>query len=753
MIDLHGLRKPRAVGLLALGALLFFFAACQLVAGVQSRELDPVASGCSLPGGSGPRVRFANLAPNADVLDVCIRSSGSSWGEPIILNGGSGCATSPNSSPPPFPKGGFTYGEISIPFTAPGAKIDVRTVQAGTTCTSAAVAEIDGVSLQAAPTITTLIAIGGATNLPKKLVALPEFNAANNGEGGLFRFVNTLTAVPSIDVGAASSSQLPTTLSVTYNLAGGIPYGGTLAKGEKVAIGQVYDNGYLNLLGAEYQLAMAPHGQSTADILFPNLEIGNQNVSVYAAGIAFNDTYPLEGFYCEESAPTTSPGNPLLMSCSTSALPTLSFDVWNPALYGPNSPAFQAREGQYQQGPATNPIATRTSDVMCLVEVDTTNDQNNIISVGKGGNFNYSFTIPTTLTTPFSNGGKTQDGGTCPTSVPPACAQLNSTSSGQTAINNAFTCMAQNCSSLPGDMSGFLNTTTDCLASSCMGPLGSILVQSRECFDCVIDGVSSSEPYSGVQHTCTTVSSPPLGFAGQNNSLILSKYPIKATDSYILTSTYYRRTVLYAEVEFPGGLDVDVYCGFFITPLIATDLPYLGCFGGGATTSEDQYLAENLWQANQLTDWVAKKSGKGGSGNPAVIVGDWRVGLGSTTDAGASSTFPPPQGIGEATINFMSGQGGLTIANGQNWPPAGECNNCPGTVNLLNAPNTTSYFSLQPFLYQWPNPTGGNPMLDEQLIFTQDVIAVGDAGTTVNAPISPYYGINFHLLRPPPGTK
>jgi hypothetical protein len=424
--------------------------------------------------------------------------------------------------------------------------------------------------------------------------------------------------------------------------------------------------------------------------------------------------------------------------------------VWNPALYGPNSPAFQAREQQYQLGPASNPIATRTSDVMCLVEVDTTNDQNNIISVGKGGNFNYSFTIPTNLTTPFSNGGKTQDGGTCPTSVPPACAQLNSTSSGQMALSDAFTCMAQNCSSLPGNMSGFLNTTTDCLAANCMGPLGGLLAESESCFDCVIVGVSSSEPYSGVQTTCTMASSPPLGFDGLNNSLILSKYPIKATDSYILTSSYYRRTVLYAEVEFPGGLDVDVYCGFFITPLIATDIPYLGCFGGTGTTSEDQYLAENLWEANQLTGWVQTKSG--GTGNPAVIVGDWRVGLGSSAMGPSDAGFPPPTAVGPATINFMSSV--LTPATGQNWPPAGQCNNCPGAVNPLNLPNTTSFFTLQPFLYHWPMASGGgNPMLDEQLIFTQDVISVGDSGTALNAPISPYYGINFHLLRPPPGTK
>ena len=143
MIDLHTLQKPRALGLLALAALLLVFAACQLVAGVQSRELDPIPPGCALPGGRGPQVRFANLAPDADVLDVCIRTSGSSWSglEPIVLNGGSGCTT-PSGN---FPKGGFTYGEITIPFTAPGSK-DRREDRPGRhACSSAVVAEIDGV--------------------------------------------------------------------------------------------------------------------------------------------------------------------------------------------------------------------------------------------------------------------------------------------------------------------------------------------------------------------------------------------------------------------------------------------------------------------------------------------------------------------------------------------------------------------------------------------------------------------------------
>ncbi len=740
---LERLSKPRAYGLLALASLLLVFAACQLVAGVQSRTLDPIPGGCSLPTGTGPQVRFANLAPTADPLDICIRATGTSWGEPLILNGGSSCPTT-------FPAKGFTYSQISIPFTAPGSTIDVKTVIGGGNCNSTSVSELNGFKLQPSA-VATLIAIGGANGQPKKLVALPEWDAAVSGNGELLRVVNTLTGVPSIDVGSADNVQLPASIDVVYNLAAGAAYGGTLAKGEKSAFAVIEDDGYLPIIQGSYNLAVAPHGKPDALLLFPQQATGNVEATLYAIGLALNDAYPLEGLYCVESAPGTATGNPLLMNCSTSALPTLSFDVFNPALYGPNSPYFAVRDSQYAPDPSTNPISTRTSDVMCLVEVDLLKDQQNIINVGKQGNYNYSYTISTNLTTPFSNGGAIQEGGTCPVTTQPGCATLQAAD--PMGLTKAFTCMEQYCSDT-GDANGILNTTTDCLSTNCAGQLALLLEGYPTCFDCVAANVTSNATYGDALNTCTTNPSPPLGYGGNNSTMILSKYPIVNQDTYILPSSYYRRSVLYSQVQFPGNVTVDFYCGFFITPLIASSLPYYGCFGQGygATTntaSEQSYLAENLYEAQLMATWVKEKSGK--SGKPAVIVGDWRVGLGVPAGTPYDAGFPPPQPIGTDTINFLSSQTGWQAPTGPNWPPNGECNNCPGTVNLLNVPDTTSYFSLQPFLYNWPNQ-GGNPLVDEQLIFTQNVLPIGDAGGANNAPISPYYGLNFHVHRPPPNT-
>jgi hypothetical protein len=747
---LERLRKPRAVGLLALAALLALFAACQLVAGVQSRSLDPILGGCSLPtSGSSAYVRFANLAPNGDALDVCIRATGSSWGEPLILNGGTGCASS-------FPSTGFTYSQITVPFPAPSETVDVKTVIGGGTCNSASVGELNGVKLLSPPSctasqcVTTLIALGGAAGQPRKLVALPEWDSQPSTGGELFRFVDALPGVSSLDFGsglppAAGIAQLPIDIAPpAWNLDNPVPYGATLSKGDKSAFGgTVGDGGYLAVIEGKYNLLATAHGQADALLLFPNFETGSVIASVYAVGLAFNDSYPIEGLSCIESQSEASTSNPLLMNCTTSALPTLSFDVFNPALYGNNSPDFNVREALYGSSPATNPIGSRTSDVMCLVEVDlVTPDQQNLIAAGKAGNYNYSYTISANLSTPFSNGGATQDGGTCPTTTQQAaCASV-----APATLQNAFTCMEQFCSS--GGAMGILDVTTDCLSTNCMGPLADLLISAPSCVDCVLANVTSNQTYAASQNTCTKNPSPPLGYQGNENSLILSKYPIVNSDSYVLPSSYYRRSVLYTQVQFPGNVTIDFFCGFLQTLGIYQDLPYQGCFGNGATTSLGGYSNENLFEAQLMASWIQAKVKK--SGNPAVILGDWHTGVGGgmSPDAG----FPPPTAIGAATIQYLMGPGGLTAVNGPNWPAAGQCNNCPGSVNLLNAPNTTSYFTMQPFIYNWPPSTGNNnpnPLYSEQLIFTQNVIAI-NGGTTNNAPISPYYGVNIEVL-PPPG--
>jgi hypothetical protein len=736
MLGASANRSIRGLGLLAIAATLVVIAACQYVAGVQSRSADPIGSGCSLPSNASlPQVRIANLATTADVLDLCIRPAGESWGEPVILNGGAGCGQY-------FPSNaqGFTYGQVSVPFAAPAQKVDVKFVAGGSACSAAGLSEADGVELEAKPAsaptqvVTTLIQTGGH-GVPLKIVALPEWDAPVSGSGGLIRVVHALPGLGPIDVGGTTSPthQLPATLTVPFTIAP-IPYGHTSTKGTRGPEGSVQENGYIPVFNGTTDVGGALHGQSDALFLFPQLEIGNEEETFYAIGIENDDAYPLRALDCVESGQqATTTNNPFVVACTASPLSTLSFDVFNPALYGPGSPLWVQRD-TLMTGP-DSPIAQRNSDVMCLVEVDQLADQQAIQAAAATAGFKYTYSITTDLSTPFSNGGRTQDGGTCMPPSQPACTGVP-----QSLLDQTFQCMEQKCSDIDGG-AGRLVTTTSCLEQFCKSEIGQLLLSFPACSDCVLDYVASSEPYSHVESLCTTGTQAPMGFDGANSSMILSKYPLMNSDKYILSSSMYRRSVLYSQVQFEGNLTVDFYCGFFISPLISNNFPYLGCFGNGMSNlTQAAYAAENYFQAHEMAAWVESKSGN----RPAVIVGDWRAGLGTNmpvpTDAGA----PQPTPLIPATIQLLASYDSKWAApSGANWPHGGQCSACPGSYNPVNGMDTSSYFTLQPFLYNWPQAS--NAMVDEQLIYTGDVLALPEGGT---GPVTPYYGVNFHVIRP-----
>ncbi len=750
---LVGPQQTRTFGLVALGSLLMVFAACQLVAGVQSRTLDPIAYGtCSLPTGTGPSVRFANFAPTSQAVDVCIRATGTSWQEPLILNGGTGCTQAPaEGAATPFPTGGFAYTNITVAFPAPGSTVDVKTVAAGGTCNSPPLSEADGIALQGGTTVTTLMHIGGAAGQGLKLVALPEWDSAGSSNGGLFRYVNASPSVPQLDFGvmtnAIGNHQLPGQLTTVFNQGSPVPFGATLPKNATVFGAPVVDNGYAKIPEAAYDLGGAVHGpNNNAIFLFSQYHVGNLDASIYVVGVQGSAAFPLEAFLCPEPAPGTmvppNTSNPLLLACSLSNLPTIGFDVFNPALYGQNSPDFSARElvltGQDPNVP--DPIAKRTADVMCLVEVDSAADQAALIAEAAKAGLTYSYTISTQLGTPFSNGGKTQDGGTCPTTIMPPCAGV-----APSDIDAALSCLEMNCANQPNDQ-GVLDTSTDCFSAQCSGPLAPLFVGQQACFDCLTDYIASGTTYGFAKQTCNTNPNPPLGSVGANSTIIVSKYPLAKTDKYILPSTNYRRSILYAQVQFPENLNVDFYCSFFITPLIAAVAPYEGCFGNGYDVSHSQlaYEQENLFEAKLAAAWVQQKSGK----NRAVILGDFRAGPGSK--GGKTGAYPPPQPLAQDTYTFLTtpvsqGGAGWHPAQGPNWPAAGQCSYCPGSVNPLNGTDTSQFFLEQPYLYNWPE--GDNAVTDEKLIYTENVLTFGDAGTP-NAPVSPYYGLNIQLQRP-----
>jgi hypothetical protein len=702
-------------------------AGCQLVADVESRQLDPIQPGCSLPSGNGPRVRVANFVPNADAVDVCIRASGTSWGEPLVLNGGSGCAqTFPASSP------GFTYGQVSVPFTAPGARVDVKLVAGGRTCNAPALTEADGLALSD-HAVTTLVRIGG-NGAPQQVLALPEFAGGQPTDGGHYRVVHAMPGLGPVEFGDASQDHLPASMATLFEKAP-IPYGHTAAVGTPGIVGTVESGGYTLVPAGEFNLALAPVSTMNALVLVPDLNVVPSVSSFYLSGITGSDAYPPQGFVCPESTSPTTAGNPLIVQCQASALPTISVDTFNASLYGPDAPDWQQRLGALA---APSELSQSSADLLCVVEVDEPTEQQAIIATAAGNGLKYSYRIDTGLTTPFTN-PRTQAGTIPPAPTTPACAGSVPAS----AVQNAITCMEQSCSDkAPGDPTGSLTTTTDCLTSNCSGPLGELLIAYPQCFDCLIDYVASTQPYGTSQQLCTTNPAPPMGFQGANPTFILSRYPLAKTDSYILTSTLYRTSVLYAQAQFEDNLNVDFYCGIFTSTLIASSEPYDGFYGGDASTSQGQYDNEQTWQAQQLVDWVQKKSGS----NPAIIAGDWHSGVGSATGGTNDAGFPLATPLNPQTVQLMTQT--LTPASTPSWSQAPLCNICPCSQNPLQCPGDNSSFVLQPFLFNWPH--GAAAVVDEHLAYT-DTPLTDPAVAGGQAPLSQYYGLNIHVLRPTMG--
>jgi hypothetical protein len=722
--------------LLAYAAVLLAAVSCQIVAGIETRKLDPLTQGCSLPsGGSGPQVRVANLYPSSDVVDLCLRPSGTTdWGRPLLLNGGvmsdggPGCADTLGAA-------GFAYGNVSVPFSAPAAKVDVKFVTGGSTCADAAKSESDGLSL--ASNVTTTLIYAGGNGVSAQVIALPEADNSDPASQRL-RLIHVAPGTSPLDVGLMDQPHLPAKLQ-TPLLSQPISFGQTLPPGTTTSIADanVQDNGYLALPGGlPLNLGASIDGGDGKAVLVYFVPAGTATTgSMYLIGVGggADTAHPLRALVCSEDG---GPGpNSILIPCTPSQLSTISVDMFNPALYGPNSPYFTQRQSLV---PAA--IAKRDADVMCLVEVDQDVDRNNILSQatsisGGTGPYGYMYTDTTlNLSTPPNN-PKDQNGNTPPAPTSAPCGSV-----GSSYVNAALTCAEQHCSTKPpGDPTGQLLGSTDCLSSNCAAAFLNVQGQSLSCYDCISVYIASNQSFQSTENSCTTDTRPPLGFNGAENSLILSKYPLKNTAVWVLPSTLYRRSILYAQVVLEDQT-IDFYCGFLITTLNASVLPYNGTYGNGATDSETGWDNEQTYQAQQLVQWVHDNS----QGAPAIVVGDWR--------SSKKDTTPPPAGASAATdLNaqtmntVFATAGGWTaaVATGgtTTWVP--QCNFCPAPENPYN--QAESYFVSQPFLVNWPG--AANATTDESLLYTENTLPLGtaDAGT---GPISPYYGVNVRVIRP-----
>jgi hypothetical protein len=426
----------------------------------------------------------------------------------------------------------------------------------------------------------------------------------------------------------------------------------------------------------------------------------------------------------------------LLALCKFSSLKTFSVDNVNVGLYGTSSPFYTQRGQAIPQH-----IAARTSDVMCLTEADDkayrTAIQN---AVTTAKNYPNVYMVDTTPSTPPSD----PDDVVPPPSVPPCGGTVD-----QTTVQNAYSCLLNNCGTTADPTTAVLNESTTCVSRNCAVPLAKLLhpgkfpsdganiAADQACLTCIIitaqDGVTTM---SASQNQCTKQSQDAFAFNGQTANMILSKYPLTNTSYYVLPSTAFRRVVLKAQVQLEDQA-VDFFCTQLSGPTVPL-LQYTGHYGKSLPSGENGWEDEQDLQVKRAIAWVKSEADK--DGVPAVFAGDWDASPGTTeADGGVGLTATSPE-----VPQLMDSTFALAV------PPSYVpiCDYCSSNLNPYNKQPET-YQLLREYTYKFPT----NAALSETLWGTTPDISI--TGTTLDpAPpgglgtIGEYFAHNVVLLRP-----
>jgi hypothetical protein len=692
----------RRVWALSIGAVPLLVVACQSIAKLRDIAYVPDA-GCvsrPLPSTGAGRIRLVNAGTSVKNADFCVRASGTTdWGAPLLGDLGTPCET------------GLAYAQATVPFAVAAGSIDIEAIPAGMGCDVAATSPVLGVTVPVGGPVMTIIRMAGGST-PERLVAYPEeLVATDPAQAERVRVVDALSSSRTIDFGVAVAGSEPPTLQSGVAFTTIAP-GGIASVGDPTFANSIDAAGYFHLLTTVTYVAVAFDSASTALFALSTSAAGTQ--TLFAIGDPSDSAHPPRGLYCQDSLTQpsvtddgglddggSSGAPPVLAACTLTDLPSLTIDTVNASLYGAAAP-FESDRRPFIYAA----IAAETSDLMCIVELATDDDKENVIAAAKA-NFPYAYFTqpPATIDTQPNDPTQADGGSPAPLSVPP-CAPDD-----VVLADPAIECAATMCSST-ADATGFLSDT-GCLTAECAAEFLPVLHGTRaqqECYDCLIFHLASEEPVSNATG-CETDTRRPLGFGGQTTSVILSKHPLSNTQTYILPSTGYRRAVLSAEVAL-GEESIDFYCAQLSSPLIQAEVPYTGAYGAlpaldGGPSAENGWADEQLVQVAQVVRLV--QSNAATSGRAAVVAGDWHA-------------SHPPAGTPASVVSELSPgvimelEAALTLAEPDGYAPA--CNYCPTNPY---SPGVSPVDLTQTFLYGFSHPTTTADRfwaLDEPVTFT-----------------------------------
>jgi hypothetical protein len=678
---------------------------CQAIAGTETRTLDPVLEGCTLPTGSS-KIRFANLVPDDTVVDLCVRPAGGAYTRPVLRGAGTGCAKSLGRA-----DAGYAYAEVSVPFGAPANKIDVRVIKAGDTCSGTALTEGSNLDVPANG-IATIVRMGNEKG--QQIAAFPEDTENAPSGSSKVRLVHAAPGVPSLDWAVTAATALPAEIG-SLLVKEPIAYGtATNGKSTPSSTFKIDDNGYLQLPGTPFNIGAAPHGDTKAILLAP-LPVKEFGRTIYAIGDPTKPFFQVRALTCGDGEV-----NGLKTGCTLSQLGTISVDVYNAYLYG----AFAPDQDLRRPG-VIKTIAGRDSDIQCLDSLNKKEDRDAVIAAAKANGFLYSYVSDTNETTPPTD-PRDQNGKTpTPFSTAP-CAGTND----PTEVEATIACIQNNCTSgHTGDSK--LAGDSSCISSSCAVEFIPFLagdLDHHRCFSCMAAGATTDISMDELRTKCTMNAHDYRPFDGQTDSMIVSRFPLTNTETFVLPSTLYQRVVHYAQVEIEKSKFVDFYCAEF-TAAYGELLPYYGFYAPGKDL--DPWYQEQLLQAQRLVEYVKKKSGM----KPAIIAGEFA----------ASRLYNDPM-TGMTVIDDQNGAVFALLEAPGNFFPAipnkykVQCTECAAPANPYNSDQ--NLWQFRTYVYNLPATSGV-----EINLYGQDLNAITNPAGQPR-PLTDRWGYNTRVLRP-----
>jgi hypothetical protein len=726
-------------------------ASCQLLADIETREADPLADGCILPqpvAGSG-KVRLANLLPSKDRVDVCVRATGSpSWGRPVLRSSGRDrnniCG------------GGLPYEKVTTPFRIAPGLTDVKIIPAGKTCAEPAIAEKTNIDV-GTDLVITLAYMGGGEVAPT-LFALPEAPRPTDlQQNRKNRFVNAIAGM-SLQFGVGTGDKLPTVISTSKFNSRALEFGQVPSKDERGSLQFNFDDyGYLTIVATELSCVAVQRGSEKALLLQKVGVVGN--VTLYAIG-DLGGQFPIRGLLCRDGEPDQSDPTGATADCKASELESFSIDVYNAGLYG----AFAAVEAA--RAPEVLPaLAARgsVSDLLCISEIARHEGmelpeaqkewtQEKLISLAQAvpDGFRYFAQAKTDLDTPITDPND-QEGNTPP---PPGRAPCDA-SVDPKLVNDAYTCLETNCSST-GNAKGVTEGGTTCYGSKCAGALAPLLygeaLEQRQCYNCLLLNGLSYKTWERNREICATDARRPYGFEGHTTSLLLSKLPLVDIDQYVLSSTVFRRTAVYAKLQYEGEKTLDVYC-VHAPPLLGAQVAYTGAYAGAVPpTDGSAWFDEQLWGIQNFINWVKKKS----EGRPALIMGDFSSSKRVFDVNGAvilgSDGLPVVGDVNPQTHTLLQSEFSEAFPEstpGQPYVP--QCTRCPSVRSMgFTNPYNTGFIDPQWTLRVYMKDKWfDNPAVAAGLFYNElDRVTINHPTFGLVGPLSDTFGYNVRVRRP-----